>query len=242
MGRPGYISIYVDEQTNALFDKFVKEKGITKSEAISEIMEIYMLCKDENLYMKLKKDTLDVERMKPLIDSVTDISSVNDFIFMKLGYAYDQEENKLSGEETIDAYIRNCNENGKDYTWFATDSLTWGMAKKKVSYYNDLIENGYTVQMLFAVGYDDNNEIRYIADVQEIVSDRDAMYCPGDKGTEPNEFEGEKAKIWIKITNIREERTIKAENLRIRSNDSNLKEVITSSQYHFGYVYIPDEE
>ncbi len=63
--------------------------------------------------------------------------------------------------------------------------------------------------------------VQNAADVLQVVSGRDASHCPGENGTEPEEFDGQKAKIWIKITNIREENMIKAENLLIRSNDSN---------------------
>ena len=242
MGRPGYISIYVDDKTNQMFDKFIKLKGQTKSDALGEMMEIYMLCQDEELYMNLKKEALGVEKVKQAVLSRADIRAVNDFIFMKLGYSIDGEGNQLGGEETIDAHIRNCNENGLGYTWFATDSLTWGMAKKKVAYYNNLVQIGEIVHMLFAFGYEDNNEIGYVADVLEIASSRDAIPCPGDDGTEPEEFAGQKAKIWIKITNIREEHNLKAEMLKVRSTDSNLKQVITTSQFHFGYVYLPEKE
>lgn len=242
MGRPGYISIYVDDKTNQMFDKFIKLKGLTKSDALAEMMEIYMLCQDEELYMNLKKEALGLEQAKQAVLARSDNSAVNDFIFMKLGYSFDVEGNQMGGEETIDAHIRNCNENGLGYTWFATDSLTWGMAKKKVAYYNNLVQSGETVQMLFASGYNDNNEIAYAADVLEIASNRDTIPCPGEGGTEPEEFAGQKAKIWIKITKIREEHNLKAAMMKVRSTDSNLKQVITTSQFHFGYVYLPDEE
>ena len=43
MGRPGYLSLYADERTQQIFDEFVKIKGTTKSTALSEMLEIYML-------------------------------------------------------------------------------------------------------------------------------------------------------------------------------------------------------
>ena len=55
MGRPGYVSLYADERTQRIFDDFVRIKGITKSTALSEMMEIYMLSQDERLYIELKK-------------------------------------------------------------------------------------------------------------------------------------------------------------------------------------------
>lgn len=242
MGRPGYISIYADDKVNQIFDQFIKAKGLTKSDALTEMMEIYMLCQDEELYLDLKKGVLNVEKAKQTVLARSDTRAVNDFIFMKLGLSSDADGALMSGEETIHAHIRNCVENGLGYTWFATDSLTWGMAKKKVSYYNKLIGGGEIVRMLFASGYEDNNEISYTANVLEIVSNRDAISCPGEASTEPEEYRGQKAKIWIKISNIREETTIRADMLNVRSTDSNLKQVITNSQFHFGYVYLPNNE
>lgn len=44
MGRLGYMSLYADEKTQQIFDEFVKIKGIKKTKALSEMLEIYMLC------------------------------------------------------------------------------------------------------------------------------------------------------------------------------------------------------
>ncbi len=57
MGRPGYVSIGADGRTMQIFDEFVKIKGNTKTAALSDMMEIYMICQDEELYMELKKNT-----------------------------------------------------------------------------------------------------------------------------------------------------------------------------------------
>ena len=115
------------------------------------------------------------------------------------------------------------------------------MAKKKVSYYNALCQAGEKVKLLFAVG-EDVNDIVYSATVLEIVSERDAQPCPSEEGSEPEEFQnGESAKIWIKIMDIKNEQNLKADMLRVRSTDANLKQVISNSQFHFGYVYLPEE-
>lgn len=241
MGRPGYMSIYADERTQQIFDEFTKVKGIKKSTALTEMLEIYMLSQDEKLYIELKKKSLGVEVAKQAIIQRTDICTINDYIFMKLGTSYDVNYNQLDGYDTIKAYIRNCNENGLGHSWFSTDSLHFGMAKKKVEYYNLLAASGDTVKILFAVG-EGVNEIVYSATVLEILSGRDAVSCPGEVGSVPNEFgDDEKAKIWIKIKDIEEEHDIKAAMLRVRRTDANLKQVITNSQFHFGYVYLPEE-
>ena len=108
--------------------------------------------------------------------------------------------------------------------------------------YNKLVKSGEDVRILFALG-DGINDICYTANVLEIVSDRDAIKCPGEQSCVPYEFRGdETARIWIKISAIREESTIKAAMLRVRSTDANLKQVISNSQFHFGYVYLPKSE
>ena len=59
----------------------------------------------------------------------------------------------------------------------------------------------------------------------------------------PEEFGSEeRAKIWIKITDIQEEKGLKAAMFKVRSTDANLKQVISNSQFHFGYVYVPEME
>ena len=160
---------------------------------------------------------------------------------MKLSMSSDREGNPMDGHETIDAYVRNIEENGFGYTWFSTESLHFGMAKKKVDYYNQFIKNGEKVQMLFAVS-DEENDICYSATVLEIVSGRESVQCPGEQGSEPEEFKGEKVKIWIKIKDIQEEKTLRASMLKVRSTGANLKQVISNSQFHFGYVYLPEVE
>ena len=50
----------------------------------------------------------------------------------------------------------------------------------------------------------------------------------------------EHARLWIKIKNIKEEHTLKADMFRIISTGANLKQVISNSQFHFGYVYLED--
>lgn len=240
MGRPGYMSLYADERTQQIFDEFVKIKGIKKSTALAEMLEIYMLCQDEELYTELKKKSLGVEVAKQMLVQRADSREINDYIFMKLGTVYDVDGNAMDGYDTIDAYIRNCSENGEGYTWFSTESLHFGMAKKKVEYYNSLCELGEKVKILFAVG-DDVNDIVYSATVMEIVSGRDAVACPDDLAYVPCEFaDEEKAKIWIKITDIQEENQLKAAMFKVRSTDANLKQVISNSQFHFGYVYLQE--
>ena len=43
-------------------------------------------------------------------------------------------------------------------------------------------------------------------------------------------------------TDIQEEKGLKAAMFKVRSTDANLKQVISNSQFHFGYVYVPEME
>lgn len=241
MGRPGYMSIYADEKIQKIFDEFIKSKGITKAAALTEMLEIYMISQDEELYLNLKKEVLNIETAKQMLIQRGDVNAVNDYIFIKLGYSMDVKGKEMDGEKTIQAYINNIENNGMGYTWFSTQSLHFGMAKKKVDYYNKLIQGGGTVKMLFAIG-GDINDICYSARIEELLSDKDQISCPDVPEAVPEEFGvGETARIWIKLSDIKKETNIKAAMLRVRSTDANLKQVISNSQFHFGYVYLQDE-
>ena len=236
MARPGYMSLYADEKIQKIFDEFVTRKGITKSYALSEMLEIYMLSQDEKLYMDLKKEALNIDVAKRMIIAKDDENATNDFIFIKLSFSSSIDGVELSPDETVQAYIRNIQENGLGYTWFSTQSLFFGMAKKKVQYYNSLIKRGENVKMLFALS-GEYNDIAYSAKVEEIVSCKEAVECPGDIAAVPVEYgQNESAKIWVKISDIKAETDIKASMLKVTSSGVNLKQVITTSQYHFGYV------
>lgn len=158
---------------------------------------------------------------------------------MKLGTASDVAGNPMDGFETMAAYMRSIEQYGE--TWFSTMSLSSGMAKKKVEYYNNAIRSGRTVKMLFAIG-EGINDVKYAATIQEIVSDRKEMPCPGDARVIPPEFgAGETAKMWFRLTDLKEEDQIRASMLWFRETGNNVKEVISSGQCHFGYVFLRDE-
>lgn len=241
MGRKGYLSLYADERTQNIFDEFCKIKGVTKSTALTDMLNIYMLSQDEKLYVELLKKSLGIESARQMIAETADERAVNDYIFMKLATAYDTEGNPLDGDETVNVYKDNCESNGLGYTWFSTQSLHSGMQKKKVDYYNRIIKEGEIVKILFAVSGEEN-DIKYSARILEIVSSKDNIKCPGSDVAVPEKFgPNEGGKIWIKITDIVPEEKLTADMLVVGSTGSNLKQVISNSQFHFGYVHIPEE-
>lgn len=236
MGRQNYMTITVADTVQDMFNEFVMIKGVTKTAALNDVVEMYMLAKDEELYLKLKKKYLNVEGVISMIaDRDSKISeSVTDFIFMKLGVATTSDGNTLDGEETMRTYIED--EKNRGYTWFSTQSLYYGMSKDRVKYYNNKINSGNNIRILFAVNNENyDNDIAFSADVLEIYSDKMPISCPGNGY--PLEFGNEeKAKIWIKLKNIEEEDSINASMLKITTTGRDLKQTITNSQYHFGYV------
>ena len=124
----------------------------------------------------------------------------------------------------------------RGYTWFSTQSLFYGMSQNRINYYNKKIESGESVRILFAVNnknYD--NDIAFSADVLEVYSAKIPESCP-ESNAYPSEFDGEKARIWIKLKNIADETDINASMLQITSTGRDLKQTISNAQYHFGYV------
>jgi hypothetical protein len=239
MARPGYMSIYADERTQKIFHEFTQRKGIGKSTVLTEMMQTYMLAQDEELYLQLLKESLNISKTKEIISVKEDDTAINDYIFMKLGIAYMTNNREIDGEETMQAYMRAVQEHG--YTWFSTMSLHSGMAKDKISFYNQAIESGEVVKVLFALGMG-INDVCYSAKLQKIVSSRDEITCPGDPNTIPIEFgKEEKGKIWFKLTELQDESEIKVDMLKFRKDDGSVKNAISKSQFHFGYVYIGSE-
>lgn len=242
MARKGYLSIYADEKTQEIFDEFCRIKGVKKTEALTEMLDLYMLSQDETLYLELKKKVLNVDSVRDAIGSALDKRPVNDYLFIKLSLSEDSQGNALDGDDTVKAYRKNLESNGLGYTWFATNSLHSGMAKEKVDFYNKTIAAGEEVYLLIAIADEDNN-IKYRARVLEIASSRDRINCPGDIAAVPREYgPDERAKIWLRLTDIEPETDIKAEMLTIPATGANLKHTISDSQYHFGYVAIEEAE
>lgn len=234
MGRQNYMTITVSDTVQDIFNEFVSEKGITKTSALNDVLEMYMLAKDEELYLKLKKKYLQVDEVKNMIADRDELQ-INDidFIFMKLGVSI-SSGNTLDGEETIKVYI--TDETKRGFTWFSTQSLFFGMSDSRVKQYNDKIKSGDRVRILFAINNENyDNDIAFSADVKEIFSAKTPQPCP-DGFNYPTEFHGEQARIWVKLSNIKTETQITAEMLKITSTGRSLKQTISDSQYHFGYV------
>lgn len=243
MARPGYMSIQANQRVQKIFDRFCKVKGITKSIAVTEMLEIYMLATDEKLYLDLKKEEMGIDIAREILLEKGGQGMFNDYILMKLG---DSETLpgylNLNGDGVIQAYIRAIKKHG--FTWFSTSALPWGIAKKRVEFYNAAIEKGENVTFLLIPAVNDN-EIYYSATIEEIQSSRDKITCPvnGEADSIPPEFgPDESNRIWLKISDLKKDTNITIDMLKFRDNDAYVRPVVEGSQWHFGYVYIPDTQ
>jgi hypothetical protein len=237
MPRKNYMTINAHETVQQMFDEFVSRKEIQKTVALNDMLEMYMLAKDEDLYMELKRKYLNVEGVKQMLaDRDNDSSLVSDelFLFMKLGFSYDNQGNEYNGHETMQAYI--SDEAIRGYTWFSTQALYYGMSQKRVDDYNKAIRLGKKVTLLFGIGEKagGKNDIAYKAQVLEIISFKQPTALSSNDY--PSLWHGETARIWIKLKNLQEENTLTAKLFEVTSTGADLQQVINNSQYHFGYV------
>lgn len=234
MARQDYMTIAVTKSTQELFREFIAAKELTVKEALSDMLEIYMIATDMDLYTALKSNRLNVEEAKNMILDRNSEVSKNNSLFMKLGQATTDDGEELNGSETIEIYEAHCNRNG--FTWYSTNSLKNGMKREKAKSYNDLAQAGH-LKIYFAMNdHQVNNDIAYVADVMEVISYEVPTIAPCDAGEYPEEFQNCKNNIWIKVQNLHKEETLHAEDFVVASTGNNLKQVITKGQYIFGYI------
>lgn len=140
----------------------------------------------------------------------------------------------INAHDTIEIYMRNCKKNG--YTWYSTNSLKSGMNDEKVKKYNELAKAGL-LKIYYAMNEDDiDNDIAYVACVDEIVSFSQPTKAPCKEYEYPEEWRGCKNNIWIKVHDLREENEVTADDFIVVSTGNILKEVIKKGQYIFGYI------
>ena len=237
MPRKNYMTINAHETVQMMFEEFTAQRGLTKTVALNDMLEMYMIAKDESLYLELKKKYLNIESIRHMLtDRDSDVADTADesFLFMKLAYSTDNHGNEYNGHETMQLYIADQAERG--YTWFSTQALYYGMSPKRVAEYNEKIKLGKIVTILFAIGRSagGNNDIMYKANVLEIRSFTEPQKLPSHDY--PSAWHGSAARIWIKIENLIPESKLTAGLFEITSSGMDLQQVINNSQYHFGYI------
>ena len=148
MPRQNYMTVSVPDTTQEIFNEFIRIKEIPKTAALTDVLEMYMLARDEALYLELKKKYLYSEEVKDMIVSQNEpLGNEDNIIFMKLG-TKEWGGRKFDEDQTMQQYLMDCA--SRDYTWFSTQSLFFGMSAEKVKYFNDKIRNEKTVTVFFA--------------------------------------------------------------------------------------------
>lgn len=151
---------------------------------------------------------------------------------MKLGQNITGEHN---GIETLKAYETFSSDMGE--VWFPTNSLATGMSEKKKNTFIEAIKNNQIVEMYFAIGKNiaGDNDIVYRGLVLDIKSDANSIGSP-DKALTPYEWKDIENKIWIKIKNLTPITGLSSKDFIIASTGNRLSDVISKSQFHFGYI------
>ena len=156
---------------------------------------------------------------------------VNDFIYIRLSKNHTGEGEAIDGAGTMRIY--------EDYlwghsdVWFGTNALATGMDPVKVRHYLDLLKD-QEVRVLFAYHDRTDSDIRYSARVLDIVSKKEPI-GPPDPIMMPDEYRGDRRRIWLRITDLRREEKLSARSFRVTSNGKNLKDTMIS-QTCFAYV------
>ena len=153
-------------------------------------------------------------------------------IFMKLTT---DGTGTFNGVETMKVYKEFTNMH--KFAWFSTNALSTGIAKKQRDNFLKAVNNGYLVEIYFAVGKTSggNNDLMYKAHVLDIKSDSASFESP-DVSLTPKVWEDLNSKIWIKISNIESVNDLSATDFVVESTGRILREVIDKSQYLFGYI------
>jgi hypothetical protein len=193
-----------------------------------------MFLNDERT-MKYLQNTSEIEQVPN--DRVLSRPIINDSIFMKLGVIKTDNGLKIDGRITL----RKCHENITKigYTWICTNSLTSGMSQEKIKFYNKQMQMGYQVRIYFCINDKiTNNDIAFSAQVLNIVASREAIKSPCHASECTEGFGRLKAKTWLKISDLKEETEVTANDMVVINTGNNLKEVISKGQYSFGYIKI----
>lgn len=127
----------------------------------------------------------------------------------------------------------------QDYMTIAVQKSTQEIFRKFVEVKDLTVKEALSdvLEMYFAMNQDNiDNDIAYVADVEEIISYTQPTVAPCKEHEYPEEWAGGKNNIWIKIRNLKEESNLKANDFVIVSTGNSLKEVIQKGQYIFGYI------
>lgn len=246
-----YITIGLPKSTLTILKRFVDKKGLTTKEAFSEIAEAYMIAKDFELYKNLLHEYYGIEKIqlelakqnKNIIKEENTMKTINkEMIACKLADVTSTVEvagrlKVFDGRKTMRIYIDHINNSDFGYTYFSTNILHSGMNKDRLKDFIERIDGGEDIRIFFIINDEiTKNDFAYSARILDIVSNKVPISAPCNDVEYPSEFHGQKANIWIKLTDLREELTEKASDYIISNKGTILKESISSGRCAFMYV------
>ncbi len=234
MPRQNYMTIAASNTIQAMFNEFVQIKGLTKTEAMNDMLELYMLASDEKVYLELKKKYLRVDSVKEAIIQKEFGREKEDHIFIKLTQSSDYNGITRNGTQTLQVYLADVKKYG--FSWFFTQAHYFGMSDKKVAYYKKRIAEGKIVKLLFILGESagGENDIAYSATIMDIVSHKEPVPPPDHRV--PDAFYGQRARLWVKIKDLKQEKELKASMFKVQSTGKDLQDIVRRSQCFFGYI------
>lgn len=239
-----YMSISADADVQQIFEKFLTEKKIKKSVALTGFLEIFMIATDEELYLKLKKESLNVEKVKDRIEQeisqnsegeMTEISNEDwkDGIILRMTPQVVASGDELNEEEILKKYRQVEEEKG--FSWISMNgpSRGSGINPKLLDDFCQRLELGEHIPIYFLW----NSEVQWSADIIEMVSGAVKIECPEDTSAVPVEFRDEENRTWLKIINLKREEEYGIDDLIIAGNGHSVRSVLLNSQLVFGYVH-----
>lgn len=249
MSREGYLSVTANPSTLLLFDQFTRALGITKTAAITDMLEIYMLSRDEKLYLRLKRELLNVDAAKQLLEqraSNIKIEPKQSFnaLWVRWKEFKDDDGDLLLPEQIFESYQRVLYKNGYCCLGLRGPSSGTGFSKEKAEHLRSLLEEWGRVPLIISVGQD----LRYIGWFDEFFFDS-KPFLISDPEAIPSEFANEPNLIWLRMRSLRRmtEDEVTAEQIffvpKKNSEPRSLADVLlkkNGGQVPFGYVCLPE--
>lgn len=237
MPRQNYMTITALDSTQQMFHEFLEHKGISKTSASTDMLEVYMLANDPKLFLELKEKYLKAGIVRELTEKSIVPSPSNDlYLFIKLSFSYARNKTVFDGHETVQNFLKDANVRG--HTWFTTLSKKVGMERSKVDKINQAVKNGTKVILLIAISKaaGGNGDIQYQAEIEEVRSFATPTLIKECK-EQPQVYDLKApATIWIKLKNIKQQSGLTASSFQVTSTGRDLKLRMNKGQYRLGYV------
>lgn len=261
MSKDGYISVSANPTTVLIFDQFVKELGITKTAATTDMLDIYMICTNEELYLRLKRDFLNVDAAKELMQKRTaNIKlALPDNTFNALwmrwkNFRYGGQE--YIPDEIFNLYVAVIKRLGYAIFGLNGPAAGTGFAPDKEERLQTLLAENGTIPFLISNG----EKIAYIAEFDKFLckpekfnlldfdSILEGFLLPGsdsDSVPIPEDFVGERYRIWLRLRSLRKVTAddITADKIYFQPKKNeeprSLETILTTTcQVPFGYVCV----